>query len=665
MHGIETRTRKSGRSPLRTFLFPVVTLSLFGIAQSAFAAEDPIVPISGLSPYPPGADCNLTPQTGTVWRNSETEPYMDVDFGRPDRMAAIVHQDRWSNGSAQSTATFYSDDGGKTWKLSATPITRCSGGLQAGPESFDRASDPWLAVTPGSVGGDDDDGFDNDFDGDDDDDDNGGAVFHQMSLMTDRLFPFAGDLRSAYSMLRSTDGGKTWSDPIVVSNRTEFEPGAPFNDKNSLTADPYRKRFVYGTWQLLKDVLPTDDSAIPLQFFYSDTFFIRSNSKGKRWEPARAVYRIRDDVTLLAAAGIDPAVTPIFGAQNIGHQIVVLPDGRLVNVSQARFSVPGPDFLERVIIRSFDNGDTWEQTAKIIPTATVGGFVSFDAELFAASGGTIGNTTRTAGSIPDIAVNRTNGHMYVVWQNVDPTFSFIGVFMAMSRDGGDTWSDEITVGGGELTPDGGTSFAQLPAVHVADDGTVGVLFFDDRNDVGCPDLNLSNDDNPECFTVLPDGSVKAGPLDNDWFFKTYDPDLNFISEMRVTPESFDLRQAPIARGYFPGDYVNCTSTDNDFACAFTRTNNLGLPVRGSPPDDVLAFEDDNRQDMVFARIAGESVCNFEHTLSSYETQLAAAEIEIPRKVEKKRLKFLEKRFRAACDDDDRDDDRVASAGGDD
>ena len=655
MHGFEIGARKFGRWALTAFLFPVMTLSLLDIGQSAFAAGDPVVPISGLSPYPPGVDCNVTPQTGTVWRNSETEPYMDVDFGRPDRMAAIVHQDRWSNGSAQSTATFYSDDGGMTWNLSSTPITRCSGGLQVGPESFDRASDPWLAVTPGDVGEYDDD--DSDGDGDDGDDDgDDGAVFHQMSLMTDRLPPSGDELRSAYSMLRSKDGGKTWSDPIVVSNRTELEEGAPFNDKNSLTADPYKRKFVYGTWQLLKDVLPTDDSAIPLQFFYSDTFFVRSKNKGTSWEPARAIYKIRNDVTLLAAAGIDPAVTPIFGAQNIGHQIVVLPDGRLVNVSQARFSIPGPDFLERTIIRSFDKGDTWEQTGKIIPSTTVGGFVSFDGELFAASGGTIGNTTRSAGSIPDIAVNRTNGHMYVVWQDVDPSFSFIGVFMSMSRDGGDTWTDHITVGGGDLTPEGFTSFAQLPAVHVADDGTVGVIFFDDRNDVACPDLSLTNEDNPECFTVLPDGSVKAGPLDNDWFFKTYDPDLDFIAERRVTPESFDLRQAPIARGYFPGDYVNCSSTDNDFTCAFTRTNNLGLPVRGSPPDDVLAFEDDNRQDMVFARVPGESVCNFEHTLSSYEAQLAAAEIEIPTKEKKKRLKFLEQRFDAACDDDDGDDD---------
>jgi hypothetical protein len=638
MFGIDNEGLKFSRWCLTIFLLPIMTLCFTRIGQNVFADVDEIIPISGLSPYPPGVDCNVMPQTGTVWRNSEAEPYMDVDFDRPNRMVAIVHQDRWSNRSAQSNATFYSDDGGLTWDLSFTPITRCSGGLQTGPESFDRASDPRLAVTPGNFGGDDDN-----------DTNNGGGIFHQMNLVTDRLPPYTGELRSAYSMLRSKDGGKTWSAPIVVSNRTEFEPGAPFNDKNSLTADPHKRKFVYGTWQLLKDVLPTDDSAIPVLFFYSDTYFIRSKNKGNSWEPARPIYKIRDDVTLLAAAGIDPNVEDIFGAQNIGHQIVVLPDGRLVNVSQARFVTSAKNFFARTIIRSFDNGDTWEQTGKIIPSTTVGGFVARDFELFLGSGGTIDNTVRAAGNIPDIAVNRTNGFMYVVWQDVDPTFSFIGVFMSMSRDGGDTWSDHITVGGGDPTPDGFLSFAQLPAVHVADDGTVGVLFFDDRNDVICPDLEgLTNEDNPECFTVLPDGSVKAGPYDHDWFFKTYDLDLNLIAEQRVTPESFDLRQAPVARGYFPGNYVNCSSTDNDFVCAFTRTNNLGLPVRGNPPDDVLAIEDDNRQDMFFVRILGESVCNFENTLNSYETQLAEAEIDIPMKEKKQRLQYLKARYKAAC-----------------
>lgn len=640
MFGFRKKRQERSKTCLSTFLLLIMSLCFLNFGQSAFATVEEIVPISDLSPYPPGEECNVSPQTGTAWRNSETEPYMDLDFGRPDRMVAIVHQDRWSNGSAQSTATFYSDDGGLTWNLSDTFITRCSGGLQTGPESFDRASDPWLAVTPGKVWG----GYFGDKH-------SKGAIYHQMSLMTDRLPPFTGELRSAYSMLRSTDGGQTWSDPIVVSNRTEFEPGAPFNDKNSMTADPYKRRYVYGTWQLLKDVLPEDDSAIDIQLFYSDTFFIRSDDKGKSWEPARAIYEIRNDVTLLAASGIDPEVTPILGAQNIGHQIVVLPDRRLVNVSRASFITTGTNFFERTIIRSYDNGDTWEQAATIIPSTTIGGFVAVDSELAAASGGTIVNTVRSAGSIPDIAVNRTNGFMYVAWQDVDPTGSFIGVFMTLSKDGGDTWSDPITVGGGDLTPDGFDSFAQLPAVHVADDGTVGVLFFDDRNDVICPDLDLSYEENPECFTVLPDGSVQAGPYDQDWYFKTYDPNLNPITEYRVTSESFDLRQAPVARGYFPGDYVNCSSTDNDFVCAFTRTNNLGLPVRGNPPEsDPPVFEEDNRQDMVFARIRGESACDFNHTLDSFIAQLADAEIDIPWNEIIRRFLFLKSRYIAACDD---------------
>ncbi len=226
--------------------------------------------------------------------------------------------------------------------------------------------------------------------------------------------------------------------------------------------------------------------------------------------------------------------------------------------------------------------------------------------------------------------------------------------MTMSKDGGDTWSDHITVGGGELAQDGSISFAQLPAVHVADDGTVGVLFFDDRNDVVCPDLSRTFEEDPECFTIKEDGSVQAGPLSQDWFFKTYDPDLTFVEEHRVTPESWDLRQAPVARGYFPGDYVNCSSTDNDFVCAFTITNDVGEPVRGNPPADELAIDESNRQDMVFARIPGEPVCDFGHTVLNFVEQLKAAEIDIPWKEKIKRFKYLKSRYDAGCEDHDED-----------
>ena len=148
--------------------------------------------------------------------------------------------------------------------------------------------------------------------------------------------------------------------------------------------------------------------------------------------------------------------------------------------------------------------------------------------------------------------------------------------------------------------------------------------------------------------MLDDGSVQAGPYDQDWFFKKYDSDLYFIAEYRITPESFDLRQAVNAGGYFLGDYVNCSSTDNDFVCTFTRTYNQGLPVRGTPPDDVLAFDEYNRQDMAFVRIQGESVCDFKHTLKSYHSQSQAAEINIPLKRKLERLNYLRARYDAAC-----------------
>ena len=64
--------------------------------------------------------------------------------------------------------------------------------------------------------------------------------------------------------------------------------------------------------------------------------------------------------------------------------------------------------------------------------------------------------------------------------------------------------------------------------------------------------------------------------------------------------------------------------------------------------------------MVFNRIPGESVCNFVHTLRSFKSQLDAAEIRVPGRVQFERLVFLKERFRKGClhasrDDDDEDD----------
>jgi hypothetical protein len=109
---------------------------------------------------------------------------------------------------------------------------------------------------------------------------------------------------------------------------------------------------------------------------------------------------------------------------------------------------------------------------------------------------------------------------------------------------------------------------------------VGVLFYDWRND------------------ILGDAA-----LSTDVWLSLFDADLNYLGVRRLTQQSFDMRQMVIsgARGFFPGDYVGLATAGTDFVSAFTRANNLGLPVV-FPQDNSGVFVDSHdRQSIVFVR----------------------------------------------------------------
>src|SRR5262249_32018869 len=129
------------------------------------------------------------------------------------------------------------------------------------------------------------------------------------------------------------------------------------------------------------------------------------------------------------------------------------------------------------------------------------------------------------GSIEDVAVDPSTGRLYVVWEDSRFSGTHNDIAMATSTDEGKTWSDPVKV---NQTTGGATAFT--PAVDVLPDGTVAVGYYDWRNNTPAAGL----------------------PVD---YFVAHSHDLGTTwSESRLTPVSFDVENAPIARGYFLGDY---------------------------------------------------------------------------------------------------------------
>jgi hypothetical protein len=508
-----------------TLAVTVLCAALLGVTGEVAAVD--LTPISGLSPYPDGGDpndpvavtaCNGGAQIGLLYRNSETEPHLSVNPTDADNMIAVWHQDRWSNGSAQGIGAAYTTDGGVTWTPVNIPFTHCSGGTPGTGGDFERASDPWLSYGPD------------------------GAAYC-MALVSDR-----STSRNGMAVAKSVDGGQTWSTPVMIKacEARGVKARSHFHDKNTLTADPYDPDLVYATWTLFRN----NSYALLVS---------RSTDGGQTWGPARPVNK-KDIVA---------KHTGVYFRQ--GAQIVVLPDGTLLDVFFRIVFNRKLEFynIEQAIFRSRDQGKHWERldipVSFMVPT---NGF-DFVYEIF----------VRDAGTMPSIAVDRNSGNVYVVWQ--DGRFSQYGassVVISKSTDGGDTWSEPVPVH--SVVDPLGQQF--LPAVAVADDGTIGVLYYDFRNWDPFSDIELKT----------------------DVHLVTLDPDLNILGEETLTESSFDMRQMVITgySGYFPGDYVGLGAAGNDFVAAFTVANNLGLPVEFPQDNSILRVDTHNRQDIVFGRV---------------------------------------------------------------
>src|SRR5262245_45315856 len=405
-------------------VFALLTVGAIGLATGWAGpfTQDPLVLISGPSPFASCTADNVAGQPGRNFLNSVVEPWVEVNPTNALNIVAGLQQDRWSNGGARGLVAAASVDGGLTWTLVPIPkIVVCAGGTAANGGDFKRATDPWLTLAP-----------------------NGDVYFFSLSLDIETPPKGSGGFgKNALFVSQSTDGGLTWSDPIKIIEDTNPKF---LNDKNSITADPDDANFVFAVWDRLELPLGTvinPENVIGFGF-KGPAMFSRTTDGGQSWEAARAIYN------------------PGGNNQTIGNQIVVLPDGTLVDFFNEilNFKNPrGQAFLYNLsLIRSTDKGATWTQ-GQAIRAAQILTKAAFDPQQTGVSDPDTGDLVRTGDVIPEMAVDRNPtspgfGNLYAVWQ--DSRFSNGGDFsdlallideVAFSRstDGGFTWSPPIKI----------------------------------------------------------------------------------------------------------------------------------------------------------------------------------------------------------------------------
>ncbi len=321
---------------------------------------------------------------------------------------------------------------------------------------------------------------------------------------------FNGDT-SAILVSSSSDGGATWSAPTALNPVTNPNQ---FNDKPAVTADPTRPGNVYVSWGFF-DYTCSSNGDVSFAF-------TRSTDGGTTWDPVRIVS--------------DP------GCNNVvfNNIIEVLPDGTLVDLC---WNGRSDGSAANCALRSTDAGLTW---GPLITVSTFQEIGAVDVKT--------GEPVR--GSQTSVAVDHTSGTLYVVWQ--DARFSAgqrDGIVMSKSTDGGLTWSAPVQVNQAPNVQ------AFIPSVDVADDGTVGITYYDFRYDTDAPGTLLTS----------------------TWLITSHDGGTTW-QETAIAPP-FDIRSAPNSGGFFVGDYEGLAHAGTNFLAFFSKANIHDT----SNPTDVFVF----------------------------------------------------------------------------
>jgi hypothetical protein len=487
----------------------------------AQATETPLVTVSSTDPY---ANCSNAGQPGKNYPDAEVEPQVAVNPHSADNIIGVWQQDRWSNGGAHGLLAGFSTDGGKTWGESQLPFSGCAHNPILDPFTgapYNRASDPWVSIGP-----------------------DGTAYTVGLLATNTNAGVSGGNNDTGVATLTSTDSGASWDNPRLIKSDQGstpiFEATHFFNDKESITADPIHAGTAYVVWDRLVEPSHSVDAILNSRAIRGPTWFSKTTDGGKTWTGTRAIF--------------DPGQN----AQTIGNLLVVDPRTDVLYdfFELLQFVGPKHAFLSNnsvAFVSSSDGGTTWSQ-----PTTVAAQQTANDTDP------NTGAAIRTGGGLPEVAIDASNGNLYVVWEDARFTGGTVNqVVISTSANGGTSWSTPARVS----TVTGRPAFTPTVAVNSA--GVVGVTYYDLRN--------------------LPAGDTTTLPTDY-WFTSSTDHGATFGNETHIAG-SFDMLKAPNAGGFFVGDYealgVNGAAFLPFFVQAEPSSTTPPPPPPTSSPTDVF------------------------------------------------------------------------------
>lgn len=304
----------------------------------------------------------------------------------------------------------------------------------------------------------------------------------------------------------SDDRGRSWANVTTVAS-----PDLR-NDKPAITADPVVPGRAYAIWA---------NWDMQFNFPFANLLeFARTDDNGATWS--------------------EPVVidAPPPNAVDLSSVVLVLPSGTLLAVFE-RIEIALDLTATEVFFatRSLDGGETW------LPPVEIGSM-----PIVPLSDPETGEPLPQPGFLSAAASN--DGNVYVVWEHQSsPTSATIDV--ARSQDGGLTWS---------VAPMPGVSaFAFEPSVAVDSHGTVGVTWYDLRND-----------------------EPGDAALTADYWFAHSDDAATSWQQTHVAGPT-DLRTAPLAAHNRVGEYQGLAALRVGFAAAFT----LAAPQAKHGPTDIF------------------------------------------------------------------------------